>query len=418
MPLRWGPWSMAGIMAATLTANACSRHAPPTAVTAVPSDSADQVSLPDTSARPIDSRPIDTMPPAPPPVRRPYAAVRLAFTGDINLGTSTLVDGIPPDSGRGLFRGAQSMLTGDLVIGNLEGVLADSGTSYKCQPPTPLTPPKPERRRPKRPPPPIEPPAPCYAFLTPTHLAPRLADAGFTHLNLANNHAHDYGMAGRASTETTLRALGLKFYGPVGHIAIDSIERGDSVTRVALVGFTTYPHSYDLLDIVRSVAVVDSIRRLADLVIVTFHGGTEGLAAMHVPDTAEYLGREPRGDLRRWTRAVIDAGADVVVGHGPHVLRGLEFYRGKLIAYSLGNFLTYRGFNLKEARSLTGVLHVEFTPDRALHQAHFTPMRQVPLQGVFPDPDRTATTLLRTLSTEDFGPNAARIAEDGTITQP
>lgn len=392
--------------------------------------------VPDSAARPVRPAPLsDTahpsiatpptpamnpLQPAPPSPHREWATVRLTFTGDVNLGTSTLPDGIPRDDGRGLLAAAHPELTGDLVVGNLEGVLADSGTSTKCRPPAP-PPTRGHRPRPRRarvPRPPVTPPIPCYAFLTPTQLAPRLKEAGFTHLNLANNHANDYGPVGRASTEATLRQLGLTHYGPVGQIVLDSVRRGDSLTTVALIGFTTYSHSYDLLDIVRSAVVVDSMRRLADLVVVTFHGGAEGLAATHVPEIAESLGKEPRGDLRRWARAVIDAGADVVVGHGPHVLRGMEFYRGKLIAYSLGNFLTYRGFNLTGPLGVTGVLQLEFAPDRSLRQAHLVPMRQIPGQGVSPDPDKTAIALIRRLSTEDFGPAAAQITPDGSISPP
>src|SRR6185503_10842087 len=118
-----------------------------------------------------------------------------------------------------------------------------------------------------------------------------------------------------------LEALGLQTYGPLDEIAIDTVRHADSVTTVGLVGFTTYPFAYDLLDVPRSVAVVDSVRRLVDLLVVTFHGGAEGMRALHVPWVAESLGQEPRGELRRWARAVVDAGADAVVGHGPHVLR-------------------------------------------------------------------------------------------------
>jgi poly-gamma-glutamate capsule biosynthesis protein CapA/YwtB (metallophosphatase superfamily) len=258
----------------------------------------------------------------------------------------------------------------------------------------------------------------CYAFRTPTALAPRLVDAGFTHLNLANNHANDYGPAGRASTERTLESLGLGLYGPLGRIAIDTVRRGDSVTTVGLVGFTTYPYAYDLLDIARSAAVVDSVRQLVDLLIVTFHGGSEGARALHLRETAESLGREPRGELRRWARAVIDAGADAVVGHGPHVLRGIEFYRGKPVAYSLGNFVTYRGFNLDGPLGVTGVLQLEFTPDRRLRSARLVPMVQRPRAGPAPDPDHAALELVRRLSAEDFGADGADISPDGAIGAP
>ena len=95
----------------------------------------------------------------------------------------------------------------------------------------------------------------------------------------------------------------------------------------------------------RSAAVVDSSPAV-DLLIVTFHGGSEGAKAMRTGEAAESLGRST-GRSSPMGPAVIDAGADAVIGHGPHVLRGMEFYRGRLIAYSLGNFLTYRGFNLE-----------------------------------------------------------------------
>jgi hypothetical protein len=109
---------------------------------------------------------------------------------------------------------------------------------------------------------------------------------------------------------------------------------------------------------------------------------------------------------------------DLIVGHGPHVLRGMEFYRGRLIAYSLGNFATYRGFNLAGPLGITGVLQLEFGQDRALRKAHLVPMLQPPRQGPVPDPDRAAIHLVRRLSTEDFGPTAAVITDWGEIRPP
>jgi hypothetical protein len=354
--------------------------------------------------------------PAPPP--RLHAPVSLAFVGDINLGTETLPDGVPPDSGRGLLDRARPSLIGDLVVGNFEGVLADTGTSTKC-----LVAPARRRSRKKPVRPATSDPRPatrrnCYAFRTPTMLAPRLTEAGFTHMNLANNHANDLGPAGRQSTEAVLRGLGVRLYGPVGQITVDTIKRGDGLTTVALVGFTTYPYAYNLLDIERSAAVVDSIRPLVDLLLVTFHGGAEGVKALHTGEAAESLGNEPRGDLRRWARAVVDAGADAVIGHGPHVLRGIEFYRNRLIAYSLGNFATYRGFNLTGPLGITAVLQLEFSGDRNLHAARLVPMMQLPRQGPSPDPDSTAIHLIRRLSREDFGPTGAVITDSGEILPP
>ena len=115
---------------------------------------------------------------------------------------------------------------------------------------------------------------------------------------------------------------------------------------------------------------------------------------------------------------MIDAGADAVVGHGPHVLRGIEFYRGRPIAYSLGNFLTYRGFNLEGPLGITGVLQLVFAPDRRLRSARLVPLVQRPLEGPAPDPDARALELVRRLSREDFGPTAAQITEDGAVLPP
>lgn len=386
----------------------CAKAPPPSQPEPVPS-----AERPDTLVLP----PSPLLEPTPIPPARLYASVRLAFVGDINLGTATLPDGVPPDSGRGLLDRARSSLSGDLVVGNFEGVLADTGTSTKCL----MRNPRLLHRRAKlkqqsaeslvtRP--------NCYAFRTPTLLAPRLVEAGFTHMNLANNHANDLGSAGRKSTERILDSLGLTFYGPLGRIAVDTIRRGDSLTTVGLIGFTTYPYAYDLLDIEQSAAVVDSMRPLVDLLVVTFHGGAEGVKALRTGEAAESLGTEPRGDLRRWARAVIDAGADAVVGHGPHVLRGMEFYRGRLIAYSLGNFLTYRGFNLTGPLGITGVLQLEFTGERGLRRARLVPMVQVPRQGPLPDPEAAALKLVRRLSAEDFRSNAAIITDSGDIQSP
>ncbi len=391
------------VLAAALALAACGRAAAPPAPAPEPVTVGDTVAVPDT-ARVISVR-VDSAPPPPSPVRAALP-VHLSFTGDINLGTTTLPDGLPPDDGRGLLTGVDSLLTGNLVVGNFEGVLADTGASHKCDAPN----------HGRRTPPPQR--ANCYFFATPTRLAPRLVEAGFTHLNLANNHANDMGLAARLASDSVLRSLGLRTYGPLGSISLDTVRQGDSLTIVALVGFTTYPFAPNLLDIPASMRLVDSVSALSDIVIVTFHGGAEGTGAQNVPAGAEFLGREPRGNLREWSHAVIDAGADLVVGHGPHVLRGLEFYRGRLIAYSMGNFLTYRGFTLDGPLGLTAILRVELGGDGSFQSGRLVSLRQLPQAGPRPDPDQAAIHLMERLSRTDFGPSAARIGADGAIVPP
>lgn len=352
------------------------------------------------------------LPTAAPPAPRRLAAVQLAFTGDVNLGTVTFPEGVPPAEGRGLLDSARTALAGDLVVVNYEGVLADSGADTKCLRPGP------RRPRGRRPAPPRR-AANCYAFRGPAALAPRLREAGVTHANLANNHALDFGPAGLAATIAALEATGVRTYGPDGRVAFDTVRTTDGATRtIALVGFTTYDFAPDLRDIPASVALVDSVRPLADLVIVTFHGGAEGARALHVPDRPEFLGREPRGHLRAWARAVADAGADLVVGHGPHVLRGLEWRGRTLIAYSLGNFATYRGFNLKGVTGLTAVLRVTFPPDGAPPRAILLPFRQTTGGQPVPDATGEVLALVQRLGAADFPGTAALPAPDGTILPP
>jgi hypothetical protein len=328
-------------------------------------------------------------------VHEPFP-VRLVFTGDINLGTRTLPDGLPPDSGRRLFARVDSLLKGDLVIGNFEGVLSDSGESAKCAP-------KSTR---------------CYAFATPTWLAPRMKEAGFTHLNFANNHANDYGLEARLATEATFRDLGLVPYGPLDQVAITPVVRDGKFMLVGLVGFATYPHAYNLLDLAGSAAIVAAVRPLVDVLVVTFHGGKEGAAAVRTPAAPEFLAQEPRGSLRRWTRVVIDAGADAVVGHGPHVLRGVEFYRGRPVFYSLGNFVTFRGFNLEGPLGLTTALTLDLDPLGGFVGARMPALIQRPDSGTGPDPARRAITLLRRITRLDFPRSGARFADDGSVTSP
>ncbi|HET7040643.1 MAG TPA: CapA family protein [Gemmatimonadales bacterium] len=321
--------------------------------------------------------------------------MRLTFTGDINLGTSLLKGGVPADTLPSPFAQVDSLFTGDLVIGNFEGAFSDTLPAAKC-----------EGR------------SNCYEFRTPHWMVRRLVEAGFTTLNQANNHASDLGVPGRDETRQVMDSVGIQHYGILGEISFDTIRVGDSSTVVAVVGFTTYDFAYDLLQIDRAKAVVDSVAQLADVVIVTFHGGAEGKKATHVKRGMDRMGGEKRGDLRRFTHAVIDAGADVVVGHGPHVLRAMEFYKGRLIAYSMGNFVTWHGFNMTGVNGLTGVLQLVVNGDGSFASGRFVPLRQVKWVGAVPDRSRAALAQVRALTRADFPATGARFAADGAITAP
>jgi len=324
---------------------------------------------------------------------RDGSKLRLAFIGDVNLGTITLRDGLPADDGRTLFRAAHSALVGDMVIANLEGPFVNGGRSTKCGPRSTA----------------------CYAFGTPSGLAVRLRDAGITHVNLANNHANDFGPAGTASTSVTLAALGIRSYGAGGEVRVDTVSIGGTRLRVALIGFATSPGMMDVRDIGAARLAVAAARARADIVVVSMHAGAEGTRAIHVPMGPERFAGENRGELRRFSRAVIDEGASLVVGHGPHVLRGMEWYKGALIAYSLGNFVTYAGFELSAPKDLTAVLQVDLDTTGRVVSARIQPFIQVPRRGVVRDTSSRVLPFVRGLSQEDFGASAALPDSTGRI---
>jgi poly-gamma-glutamate capsule biosynthesis protein CapA/YwtB (metallophosphatase superfamily) len=261
------------------------------------------------------------------------------------------------------------------TFGNLEGPLCDDGTTDKCE----------EGEN-------------CYAFRTPTRYGQYLVDAGFDVVSIANNHALDFGEYCRGVTEATLDGLGVAHSGRPGTIA--TIERGGF--RIGLIAFHTAPHSNWVNDHDAAAELVRTADLTHDLVVVSFHGGAEGEDALHVPDGPESYYGENRGDLRRFARAVIDAGADLVLGHGPHVPRALEIYQGRLIAYSLGNFATYGRFSLRGAKGISLVLEAQLTEEGRFVAGRILPVKLV--DGGFPvqDEQEQSIELIRELTAADF----------------
>jgi hypothetical protein len=186
---------------------------------------------------------------------------------------------------------------------------------------------------------------------------------------------------------------------------------------VALIGFAPYQWAQNLLDLPAARRLIRSAQRRADLVVVTMHAGAEGGDHSHVAaGTETYLG-ENRGDVRRFAHAAVDAGADLVLGHGPHVLRGLEWYRQRLIAYSLGNFSSWGTLSTTGVLGTTAILRTELDFDGRFAAGRVIPMT---LNGGRPVFDRAAhaITLARKLSRSDFGEHAAKLTGTGAIIPP
>jgi Bacterial capsule synthesis protein PGA_cap len=311
----------------------------------------------------------------------PYDEIVVTAVGDVMLGT-TFPDAsghdLPPNDGAGLLDEVTPILKrGDVVFGNLEGPLVDGGVSAKC--------------RGKR-------EGTCYAFRVPTRYAAYLKAAGFTVMGLANNHAMDFGAEGRESSRHVLDEQGIAHSGEVGDIAHLTMKG----RKVDVISFATYPGAYNFLDLDDALDTVRKARADADLVIVSFHGGAEGATHQHVALSDEMFLGEDRGDLRRFAHAAVDAGAQLVLGSGPHVMRAMEVYRGKLIAYSLGNFATYGPFNLSGENGLSAVLEARLAPDGSFLGGQIYPVRQEKPGGPKLDPALTIVPIVRSLSQTDF----------------
>ena len=343
-------------------------------------------SLPDIrSVEPAAPKPAAAATTKPAKPEAPEGVVAIVATGDIVMGSTP---SLPSDGGRSFFSDVQTDLAGDVVLGNLEGTLSTGGGSKCGQRSTN-----------------------CFAFQTPPSYARWLQQAGFTVMNLANNHAFDFGAGGLDQTTAALTRFGLEWTGRPGQVTVQKV--GD--VRVALVGFAPYPWAQSLTDIAAAKRLVRKAARAADVVVVTMHAGAEGTAHQHVGRGTEVFLGENRGNPMRFAHAVVDAGADLVVGHGPHVLRGMEWYKKRLIAYSLGNFAGYKVFSLGGPLSTSGILRVTLRGDGRFETGRLVPTRLVGEGLPALDPSEAAHGVVRTLSREDFGTRAVKISADGIL---
>ena len=295
-------------------------------------------------------------------------------------------------AGEETFAGIRRFLHADLVFGNLEGTLAVDG-SPKCEPYGVDG---------------------CFTFRADPGSAAELRAAGFTLMNLANNHALDYGPVAQAETIAALRKNHLAYDGLPGEIAL--VKAGK--VRVAVIGCAPYSWAQNLLDIPAAAALVRKARKEADVVLVYMHAGAEGADADHVPYGMETFLGEQRGNPRAFAHAMIDAGASLVFASGPHTLRGMEWYHGHLIAYSLGNLAANGTLATDGTLDMSALLTLTMNARGKLLKAKIVPLRLAGEGTPEYDPTGQAIRFIRTLSDEDFKPPRLRIATNGTIASP
>ena len=328
--------------------------------------------------------------PLPPAPDKSGLRISIASVGDMMIGTDYPKNHLPDDDGVGFLAQVTPVLAAaDITFGNLEGVLIDGGEpAKKCSNPNA-----------------------CYLFRSPTRYAERYRDAGFDVLSLANNHARDFGEEGRSSSANALRAHGMVASGRDGTYSI-AIRGG---LAVAFANFAVTKNSNMLLDYENAFSWIETLDKEYDIVVVTFHGGAEGTDATHVPFAAEEYYGEPRGDVVWFARGVVDAGADLVIGHGPHVVRGMERYKDRLIAYSLGNFATYYGISVAGIKGIAPILTTTLDGNGRFIEGAIVSTIQLRPDGPGIDPKNRALNLIRGLSIEDFGEPGLEFLADGKV---
>lgn len=318
--------------------------------------------------------------------------VTFAAVGDIMVGTNFPNPSyLPKGNGNYLWNDVRNTLKkADITFGNLEGtILNNGGNQKKCS-------------NPKL----------CYLFRSPEYLASNFAESGFDLMSIANNHANDFGQVGRANTQKVLDSLGIAHAG--------SIDQPYTIQKIGhlKIGFCAFApnrgtvsiHQYENIK-----SIIQHLDSLSDIVVASFHAGAEGAKNQHVTRKREFYYGEDRGNVYELAHLMIDHGADVILGHGPHVVRAIEVYKNRIIAYSLGNFLTYGRFNLRGLAGEAPLLEVKTNAMGEFLTGQIHAFKQSYDLGPKNDPNLSSIKTIQRLSLRDFPENRIEINEEGTI---
>ncbi len=327
--------------------------------------------------------------PIPPAEPQPPRQITFAAVGDIMLGSDYPQYRLADDAAALLSPVAPVLQQADITFGNLEGVLLDGG--------------EPRKR--------CSNPSRCYLFRSPESYAATLAGAGFDVMSLGNNHARDFGEEGRDASMRALQQAGIRHSGRVGDIA--TWDQGG--LKMAMVAFAPFGGSHDMNDMEAGRSLIERLASQSDILLVSFHGGAEGAEKTRLPFAMETFHGEQRGDVVAFGRMAVEAGADLVIGHGPHVPRAMELHQGRLIAYSLGNFATYWGINVRGVNGLAPILLATLDEEGRFVSGQIHSNIQKRPYGPIPDSKHQAARLIRDLTEQDFPQGRLLIADDGHL---
>ena len=318
----------------------------------------------------------------------PKVNIKIKAVGDIVPGTNYPQDRLHPQN-KVLFQSVKPLLKGaDILFGNFESTL----TNYPFSPKGVGG-------------------GLIVAFRTPPSYTQILKEAGFDVMSVANNHSFDFSDQGFADTIQNLEKASIKALGKKGQILIGH-RKGLSI---AWIGFSYFDEHNSLHNLKKAKTLVQKARENADMVVISIHAGSEGTGAMNVRNQTESFFGENRGNMVMFSRTMIDNGADLILGHGPHVPRALELYKGKLIAYSLGNFMGYQTLSTDAELAYSLVLEVELN-----NQGDFVSGKIIPVhlnsEGIpYPDQQGRSIRLIRQLTQSDFPNTPLTIDKNGQI---
>jgi hypothetical protein len=321
-----------------------------------------------------------------------HDTISIAAVGDIMLGSSYPdSNNLPPDSAKQSFAAVlKELRNADVTFGNLEGTLLDTSRHTTL------------KKKILKP----------YFFRMPSYYGKVLKDAGFDMVSLANNHIDDFGATGRNSTTHTLDSIGLQYAGLQSKPT--TIFKSNGVT-FGFCAFAPNSNTVSILDLKNVSSVVSELKKQVDIVIVSFHGGGEGVDFEHVPFNAEWYLGQARGDVHAFAHTAIDAGADVVFGNGPHVTRAMERYHNRLIAYSLGNFCTYKSVSVAGVCGIAPLLKVSLNKKGEFLSGRIIAVQQSHLTGLQRDTTNKVITRMQMLTRADFPQSGLSIADNGII---
>lgn len=320
----------------------------------------------------------------------PERVITIAAVGDIMMGSDFPAKAnLPPQDGQELFKPVKELLSQvDISFGNLEGALCDGGETCKDTDNGNV-----------------------YAFRTPSRFAANLKEAGLKVVSLANNHALDFGYFGKSATKTALDQVGIKYSGQDGGVAEFEVEG----VKIALIALSFGPGPRSINQPQAALAEIAALAKKYQILLVSIHTGAEGRGAQHVANEAEYFLGEARGNSVKFAHDAIDRGAALILCHGPHVPRACEVYKGRLIAYSLGNFCTYKGMNLTGELGYAPILRVELNGKGEFLRGKIHSCLQTRPGGPKPDDQARAYELIKELSLEDFPESCPLFTGAGAI---